>query len=475
MIPQLIAPGAAPFLLLGIAGAAAPLLGAGTSRSVRAAASVCVILPLAFALGMIVRAPLPAVPGGSAGAPLVWDPQARLLGAGILLCALCALPLLAGSLRGGRASLSEEAGLLLLATLGALLLVASRDLVLLLTGLATATLATAAMAASDRRSLLACEGSLKMVLLGALAGACLLYGAAVRWGTTGTLSLSGASGPAAPLGLLVLLLWGIGAAFKMGLVPVHLWVPDALEGAPGATSTWIAGGFKLGGLGLVIRLLVIDGPPPDSRTGLLWILAALSILVGSLGALAQRSLKRLLAYSGIAHAGFAAAALAAVETSPVAATRFAVFYLVCYAVGAVAAFGAASFLCIGGRDASSLDQIAGLSQRRPFLALLLTLSLLHLAGIPPTAGFAIKAGLLMFLFREGFPILAWISVAGSVLGIAYVWRPLAAIWLNEPAPETAAHATARSAPAAAAVLGVLAVLAATAPLLPSWAAWGAWL
>jgi formate hydrogenlyase subunit 3/multisubunit Na+/H+ antiporter MnhD subunit len=100
---------------------------------------------------------------------------------------------------------------------------------------------------------------------------------------------------------------------------------------------------------------------------------------------------------------------------------FAVFYLVCYTLGAVAAFGAASFLCVGGRDASSLDQIAGLSRRRPFLALVLTLSLLHLAGIPPTAGFAIKAGLLMFLFQEGFPVLAWIAVAGSVLGIAYVW------------------------------------------------------
>ncbi|MBI4229722.1 MAG: hypothetical protein HY608_02690, partial [Planctomycetes bacterium] len=332
--------GAAPFLLVGAAGAATPLLGAGRSRSHRAGATVCVAIPLALALWMVVRAPLPAVDGGRAPAPVVWDAQARLLGAGVLLCALSALslltgPLRAGSLRddhrGGRASLPTEAGLLLLATLGALLLVASRDLMLLLVGLATATLASAAMAASERRSLLACEGALKMALLGALAGACLLYGTAVRWGATGTLSLPEPSASGAPLATLVLLLWGIGAAFTMGLAPVHHWVPDAIEGASGAASAWISGGFKLGGVGLALRLLVPAGAPADTRTCLLWVLAALSILVGSLGALSQRSLKRLLAYSGIAHAGFAAAALAAVETSPIAATRLAIFYLVCYA------------------------------------------------------------------------------------------------------------------------------------------------
>ena len=291
---------------------------------------------------------------------------------------------------GGRA---EFPVLVLLTTLGMCLLASANDFVTLFVGLELVTVTLFMLAAWRPGLPRSIESGIKFVIIAAVAAAFLVYGIAFVYGTTGHLDFAGVAAAVQathemPAGMkfgLLLVLVGLG--FKLGAAPFHVWIPDVYQGAPTPVTAFLSVGSKAAGVVLLMRFVyAILGPVAAQWVGVLGGLAAITLLMGNLGAISQTDLKRFLGYSGIAHAGFLLLALA---SHNVASASAILFYMVTYMFANIAAF---LVIIVVSRtsDDSHMDRVNGLAERSPFLAFALLVSMLSLAGVPPFAGFVGK-------------------------------------------------------------------------------------
>lgn len=339
----------------------------------------------------------------------------------------------------------EFYSLLLFSTFGAMMLVAAGDLLTLFLGLETMSIGAYAMTAFRRASPRSAEGGLKYFLLGSFAAAVTLYGFALLYGATGSTELAviGAaiSGglSKSPLIVLALVLVLVGLVFKVSAVPFHMWAPDAYEGAPTPGTTYMAIVVKSAAFAMMVRVLfVVFGDAQSASWSSGWPpvvawLSALTMTVANLIAGRQDSVKRMLAYSSVAHAGYLLVGIVAASRIGPEANASVMFYLLTYTVSTAGAFGALILCGSRGAEAVSYEDLSGIGRRHPAAALPFALFVLSLAGIPPTAGFFGK----YFLFRSamggGFYILAIIAFVNSVIGAYYYLRVLVFMYMREPA------------------------------------------
>jgi NADH-quinone oxidoreductase subunit N len=329
--------------------------------------------------------------------------------------------------------------LLLLSTTGMMLMAAAINLMTIFLALEILSLALYVLVGLNRAEQRSAEGALKYLLLGAFASGFLLYGMALLYGQAGTTSLAGLRDYAASLGgeFPPLLLAGlglmiIGFGFKVALVPFHMWTPDAYEGAPTSVTAFMSVGAKTAGFAALGRVVLYAlGDLHGEWVWLLAALAALTMTVGNLAALRQTNLKRMLAYSSIAHAGYILVGLAAGSEL---GTGAVLFYLFAYAfmnVGAFAVLIAVGRLQDSARDGETLDGLTGLVARKPGLAVVMALFMLSLAGVPPLVGFLAKLYVFSAAVQAGLIWLAVFGVINSVISAYYYLRVVVVMFMKE--------------------------------------------
>ncbi|TMA64282.1 MAG: NADH-quinone oxidoreductase subunit N [Deltaproteobacteria bacterium] len=328
----------------------------------------------------------------------------------------------------------EYYALMLLSTSGMVFMAAANDLIVIFLALEIMSVAVYVLVGMLRREVRSNEASLKYFLLGAFATGFLLYGIAFFYGATGSTRLDVVAQAVARDGLTPFLLLGlalvlVGFGFKVALIPFHVWMPDVYEGAPTAVTAFMAVGVKAAAFAAFAR--VFAGALVSvaaSWTGVLWVLAALTMTVGNVGAVTQRNVKRMLAYSSIAHAGYA---LVGLVTATKAGEAALLYYLVVYAVMNLGAFGVLIALGRRGEPNEMLQDFAGVGFRQPVLGLTMAVFMLSLAGIPPTAGFAGKFYLFSAAVDAGYVGLAVIGVLNSVISVYYYLGVLVQMYMTE--------------------------------------------
>jgi NADH-quinone oxidoreductase subunit N len=352
--------------------------------------------------------------------------------------------------------------LVLLATAGMMFLAGAEDLIVLFLGLEVMSVAVYALAGFNRASAVSAEAARQYILIGAFASGFLRYGIALVYGATGTtnLSLAGAQlagkplGPMAALGLGLLI---IGFGFKVAAVPFHMWAPDVYDGSPTPVTGFMATGVKAAAFAALVRVLMEAFPSAiGTWQPIVAGLALASMILGNLVALAQRSLKRLLAYSSVAHAGYL---LVAVWPGTPAGAGSVLLYLLAYSLTSLAAFGLLAIVGRGGERDVTLDDIAGLAATRPGIAFALAVCMLSLLGFPGTFGFIGKWYIISAVVAEGHYVLPVVLVLTSVLSAGYYLPVIMAMYMK-PAPSADRYAQVRlPAPALGAVtLTIAAVL-----------------
>ncbi len=327
--------------------------------------------------------------------------------------------------------------LILFAAVGMMLMASAVDLLIVFLGLELMSLSLYVLAGFFRTRPTGNESSMKYFLLGAFSSGFFLYGIALLYGATGTTNLArlGAAlgGPGAgrdPLVLVGVALLLVGFGFKTSAVPFHQWAPDVYEGAPTAVAALIATGSKAAAFAALLRVVLATRVLQPDWTTLLWILAALTMTVGNVIALAQRNLKRMLAYSSVAHAGYMLVGLTA---GPALGGAAVLYYLLVYSFATVGAFGVILLLERGEHaEAVEIDAYGGLAARHPVLALVLTLCLVSLIGLPPTAGFVGKFYLFSAAINGRFVWLAIVAVLNSVVAAYYYLRLIVYMYMREP-------------------------------------------
>lgn len=409
--------------------------GAGLGRRHRALITAASIVIFAAAAAA-------AIPGAGKSV-LAYDSTVALDGFAtffkIVLAAVGGLGLLASyhflDAEGGPAT--EYCGLMLLSTAGMMLMASATDLILIFLALETFSLGFYVMAAYRRGRLDSQEAALKYFLTGSFSSAFFLYGIALIYGGTGTTRLFGIASrlePDALEGLLVpagLALVVVGLAFKVAAVPFHMWTPDAYEGAPAPVSGFMAAGSKIAGFAVLLRVMVATFPSiAENWQPIVAGLAVVTMIVGTVVAVAQTNVKRMLAYSSIAHSGFLLLGVAAGNARGVSGS---IFYLAVYAVVIIGAFAVAYAVGRPGEEHVHLDDYRGLWSRRPFLAGVFALLLVSLAGIPPTAGFWAKVEVFSAAASAGFVPLVVIAFLASAVAAFFYLRVIALMFLEETA------------------------------------------
>ncbi|MGJ4728856.1 NADH-quinone oxidoreductase subunit NuoN [Luteimonas sp. SDU101] len=334
----------------------------------------------------------------------------------------------------------EVAVLVLFSVAGMMLLVSAGSMTMVYVGLELLALCSYALVATDRDSPLASEAAMKYFVLGSLASGLLLYGMTLVYGATGTLDLGGIRDAAVAVSGTdrTLLLTGtvfvvVGIAFKFGAAPFHMWLPDTYHGAPTPITLFIGSAPKIAAFGMTWRMLDIAlGPAYEQSQLLLAVLAALSLGVGNLFAIAQTNLKRMLAYSTISHVGFMFMGLAAGGAEGYAA---ALFYAISYAIMSAAAFGAIVMLARKGFEADSIDDFRGLNARNPWMAGLVLLIMASLAGVPVLLGFWAKVAVLRAALEGGLLWLAIVGIVFAVIGAFYYLRVIKVMYFDQPSGE----------------------------------------
>jgi NADH-quinone oxidoreductase subunit N len=373
-----------------------------------------------------------------------------------LLAAAGTVLLSLGYLERERLLAPEYYPLVLLATTGMMFLAGAEDLIVLFLGLEVMSVGVYVLAGYNRADPFSSEAALKYFLIGAFASGFLLYGIALVYGVAGTtnLSLIGAQLAGRPIPLMAALGLGlllIGLGFKISAVPFHMWAPDVYDGSPTPVTGFMATGVKAAAFAALVRLLMESFPSAVA----LWQpvvagLAIASMVAGNLIALAQRSLKRMLAYSSIAHAGYM---LVAVWTGTQEGAGAVLFYLLAYGLTTLASFGFLTALGRGGERNVTYDDIAGLAPSRPWIALGLSVCMLSLLGFPGTVGFIGKWYILTATVGAGQMILPVVLVLTSVLSAGYYLPVIMAMYMR-PAPAAERHAGLGLSPTAAGLITV---------------------
>ena len=328
--------------------------------------------------------------------------------------------------------------LALMSILGMMVMVSGHSLLTLYMGLEIMSLSLYALIASARDRSVAIEAALKYFVLGAIASGLLLYGMSMIYGITGSLDIaqisnfSRASTLASQQTLILnfgLVFLVIGVAFKLGAVPFHMWVPDVYQGSPTSVTMFLSTVPKIAAIALLIRLLIDGlGDLQHYWSDLLMIIAVLSIALGSLVALMQSNIKRMLAYSTISHIGFV---LLGFVTGVVEGYGAAVFYIFVYILMSLAAFGSIIVLNKNGFEADQISDYQGLSKHSPWFALIILVVMLSMAGVPPFIGFYSKLFILQQVIAEGYVILAVIAVVFAVISAYYYLQIIKTMYFDD--------------------------------------------
>ncbi len=354
------------------------------------------------------------------------DRMSQFLNATVLLAAILTVLVSMRYLADVEANYGEYYALVLAAVVGMMFLSAATDLLMLFLALELMSIPVYALAGIRRTSLRSNEAALKYFLIGSFASGILLYGCALLYGATGSLSLvaiGAAFDPESPLDLLGAGLVMIGLGFKIASVPFHQWAPDTYEGAPTTVSGFMATAVKVAAFGALLRVVWIAlMPAADLLYWVLWLLAALSMTVGNVMALIQPNMKRMLAYSSIAHAGYILVGVLVGGESGISAV---LFYLVVYTFMTIGAFTVVASLAREGEERDRIEDLAGLVQSRPFLAWVMAICMFSLAGIPFTAGFMGKFQIFLAAIQQGdtwLYVLAIVGVLNSAISLGYYLR-----------------------------------------------------
>jgi NADH-quinone oxidoreductase subunit N len=328
----------------------------------------------------------------------------------------------------------EYSVLIVLSTLGMLMLISAADLIALYLGLELMSLPLYVVAASHRNSLRSSEAGLKYFVLGALSSGMLLYGASLVYGFTGTVSFNGIAHSAAEAGtglIFGLVFLFAGFCFKVSAVPFHMWTPDVYEGAPTPVTAFFAAAVKVAGIAMFVRVAVMAFPGITTQwQEIVSFVSIASMLLGSFAAIGQRSIKRLMAYSSIAHMGFALVGLAAGTTEGV---QGVLIYMAIYITMTLGVFAVILSMRRAGGMVESIDQLAGLARTHPGMAFAMALLLFSMAGIPPLAGFFAKFFVFLAAIKAGLYVLAVIGVLASVVGGYYYLAIVKTMYFDEPA------------------------------------------
>ena len=330
--------------------------------------------------------------------------------------------------------------MVLLALLGQMVLISGANLLTLYLGLELMALPMYALVAMRHTSEKSVEAAIKYFILGALASGFLLYGMSMLYGVTGSLDLIEIFKTVAdPRVNHLVMAFGLvfivaGLAFKLGVVPFHMWVPDVYQGAPTAVTLMIAGAPKLAAFALLFRLLVNTLLPlMGDWQPMLVLLAVLSLVFGNVTAIAQTNVKRMLAYSAIAQMGFVMLGMLSVFDDH--AFSASVFYVITYVLTTLGTFGLLMALSRKGYDCETLEGLKGLNKKHPWFAFIGLVMMFSLAGIPPTVGFAAKLGVLEALVDAEHTFLAVIAVLASLVGAFYYLRVVKVMYFDEPSHE----------------------------------------
>lgn len=329
----------------------------------------------------------------------------------------------------------EISVLMLFSVAGMMLLISAGNLVMVYLGLEMLALCSYALVATDRDGPLASEAAMKYFVLGSLASGMLLYGMSLIYGATGSLDLAAihAATTDTPILLTGMVFLVAGIAFKFGAAPFHMWLPDVYQGAPTPITLFIGAAPKLAAFAMAYRLLEAGvGPLDEQWRTLLSGIAALSLVVGNLIALAQTNLKRMLAYSTVSHVGFLLMGLAGGGAVGYTA---GMFYAISYAVMAAAAFGTIVVLSRRGFEADRIEDFKGLNARSPWMAGLVLCVMASLAGVPPFLGFWAKLAVLRAAWEGGQIWLVIVGIVFAVIGAFYYLRVIRAMYFDEPEGE----------------------------------------
>jgi NADH-quinone oxidoreductase subunit N len=329
----------------------------------------------------------------------------------------------------------EYYGLILLGVVGMALMSSAVELVLIFIALEISSISSYILAGFRRREASSSESSLKYFLLGSFATAFFLYGVALMFGATGSTNIDLITqklqtAPMQPLANLAFALMFVGIGFKVAVAPFHIWTPDVYEGAPAPIVGLMSTAPKAAAFAVLLRIVFTINAP--GRFWLIWVSAALSMTLGNIGALLQDNIKRLLAYSSIAHAGYL---LVAFSAAPDLGTSAAIFYTAAYAAMNVGAFAVVSHFANAGERYVTLEDYEGLGRTSPLLAATLTIFLLSLIGIPITGGFFAKFYVFSAALKANLIGLALIGVINSAVGAYYYLRIIVVMYMRQPRKE----------------------------------------
>jgi NADH-quinone oxidoreductase subunit N len=399
----------------------------------------------------------------------VLDPFAVFFKVVVLVGAGLSLLLSDAWLRQQRLPSGASHALVLLATAGMMYMVSAGDLVMLFLGLEVMSIPIYCLAASLRWDDRSVEAGVKYLVLGSFATAIFLFGLALLYafvglegtepGTSIALLHATIAGYAGPLPLYAFaggLLALVGLLFKISAAPFHMWTPDVYEGAPTAITAFMSVSVKATAAAVLLR--VFGGPVLEllGLDGLLWGIAALTMIVGNVMALVQDNVKRMLAYSSIAHGGYILVGLLAGSAEAEAGV---LYYVLAYTVGNIAAFGVLIHLSRRGHDVQTFDDLAGAASRFPWAGAVMVIAMLSLIGIPPFAGFFAKFTVFRAAVAEGFVGLTVLALITSAISVGYYLRPMIAMYMREPTGPVPASEPLRARLALAILLATLAVVA----------------
>jgi len=430
ILPELwLAAGAVVLLLAGA-------FSGGHSYAVVTLLAIGVLLAAIF---MLVALPLQ---GTAFGTALILDPFARFLKILALTAAFIVLIMSMGAARAGKFDKFEFPVLALLASLGMLLMISAGNMLALYLGLELHSLALYVMAALNRDDARSTEAGLKYFVLGSLVSGLLLYGIALLYGYSGGhIDYAGLSqalgGGSVSLGLIFGLVFVLtGLAFKISAVPFHMWTPDVYEGAPTPITAFFATAAKVAAVAVLTRLTIMcfgaaapAGGAMPAWQQILVFMALASMFLGAFAGIAQRNIKRLMAYSSITHIGYMLAALAAGSLVGVTAV---LLYLLVYTVMMLGCFAFILAMNTGDGPVEAIDDLAGLSRANPFMAGLMTIFMFSLAGIPPLSGFFGKWYVFSAVVQVHFVPLAVAGMLAAVIAAFYYLRIIKIMWFDEP-------------------------------------------
>ncbi len=374
-----------------------------------------------------------AFPANINNGMMATDRNSTLFSSIILITALLVFPLSEHYIKDKEAQPAEYYAILLFSLVGALMMVSYQNLLMLFIGVEILSVSMYVLTGSDKRNIKSNEAALKYFLMGAFATGILLFGMALMYGAVGAFTMpaiqsfvssSGQQNPMLYLGFMMML---IGILFKISAAPFHFWTPDVYDGAPSLFTAFMSTIVKTAGFGALFKFLLVFSPIYTFWYQGLIVVIILTLAVGNITAVYQSSFKRMLAYSGISHAGYLLLGVVAMHQISM---RGILFYSLAYSIATVAAFGGMMAVA-GNKRKEDYAYFNGLGKTNPFLALSITISMLSLAGIPLTAGFFGKLFIFMSVFERGLYFLLVIAILMSTVGIYYYFRVIIAMYMKE--------------------------------------------